>query len=120
MGEQDFQEFALVERGQANPVALPFEIDCADDDGDGRYLARFSVTSEDLTYGFGVFRADHSMVFQMQVLPGHVNDVLWQFTEDGTFTIRSTEYSGPAAYSGGVFRLVREDAIRVTGCAAEQ
>ena len=53
------------------------------------------MTTEDLTYGFGVFRADDTMVFQMQVVPGHKNQVLWVFTEPGTFGIRSTEYSGP-------------------------
>lgn len=56
----------------------------------------FTVTSDDLTYGFGVFREDNSMLFQMQVLPGHTNDILWQFDKPGTYTIRSTEYSGPA------------------------
>jgi cytochrome c oxidase subunit 2 len=56
----------------------------------------FNVTSSDLTYGFGLFRPDHSMVFQMQVVPGHRNDILWQFDGPGVYTIRSTEYSGPA------------------------
>lgn len=56
----------------------------------------FNVTSSDLTYGFGLFRPDHSMLFQMQVVPGHKNDILWQFDKPGTYTIRSTEYSGPA------------------------
>jgi cytochrome c oxidase subunit 2 len=55
----------------------------------------FDVTSHDLTYGFGLFRQDNSMVFQMQVVPGHKNDLLWQFGETGVFDIRSTEYSGP-------------------------
>lgn len=55
----------------------------------------FDVTSKDLTYGFGLFRNDNSMVFQMQVVPGHRNDILWQFNYPGVFTIRSTEYSGP-------------------------
>jgi len=55
----------------------------------------FNVTSRDLTYGFGLFRPDHSMLFQMQVVPGHRNDVLWQFDRSGVYTIRSTEYSGP-------------------------
>ena len=32
---------------------------------------------------------------QMQVTPGHLNDILWQFDEPGVFSIRSTEYSGP-------------------------
>jgi len=56
---------------------------------------RFDVTSGDLTYGFGVFRPDNSMVFQMQVVPGHRNDVIWEFNKPGLYSIRSTEYSGP-------------------------
>ena len=55
----------------------------------------FDVQSEDLTYGFGLFRNDNSMMFQMQVLPGHNNDILWHFDRPGVYTIRSTEYSGP-------------------------
>ena len=58
-------------------------------------IVRFNVTSDDLTYGFGLFRPDNSMLFQMQVLPGYVNDILWCFDKLGTYTIRSTEYSGP-------------------------
>src|SRR4030042_2618542 len=58
-------------------------------------IVRFNVTSDDLTYGFGLFRPDNSMLFQMQVLPGSVNDVLWHFDRPGVYTIRSTEYSGP-------------------------
>ena len=68
----------------------------------------FSVTSQDLTYGFGVFRPDNSMVFQMQVVPGHPNDILWQFASPGSYTIRSTEYSGPK----GVF-MIEKDVIQV-------
>ena len=68
----------------------------------------FDVTSKDLTYGFGVFRPDHSMVFQMQVVPGSRNDILWQFAKPGSYTIRSTEYSGPK----GVF-MIEKDAIIV-------
>jgi len=55
----------------------------------------FNVISEDLTYGFGLFREDNTMMFQMQVLPGHNNDILWYFDRPGVYTIRSTEYSGP-------------------------
>ena len=58
-------------------------------------IALFDVTSNDLTYGFGVFREDNTMVFQMQVVPGHRNDIMWKFEETGKYTIRSTEYSGP-------------------------
>jgi cytochrome c oxidase subunit 2 len=85
--------------------AEPMEITCNE-------MVRFGVTSDDLTYGFGLFRPDESMLFQMQVVPGHPNDVLWEFTEDGTYSIRSTEYSGPEGID-----MVVEDAVRVSGCS---
>jgi len=68
----------------------------------------FDVKSEDLTYGFGLFREDNSMLFQMQVVPGHRNDVIWHFDRPGVYSIRSTEYSGPR----GVYMVVK-DAIEV-------
>lgn len=68
----------------------------------------FDVTSEDLTYGFGLFRSDNSMMFQMQVVPGHRNDILWHFDREGIYTIRSTEYSGPK----GAFMILK-DAVHV-------
>jgi cytochrome c oxidase subunit 2 len=68
----------------------------------------FDVKSNDLTYGFGLFRKDNSMMFQMQVVPGHRNDILWQFTKAGIYTIRSTEYSGPK----GVF-MIEKDVVEV-------
>jgi cytochrome c oxidase subunit 2 len=71
----------------------------------------FNVTSNDLTYGFGLFRQDNSMLFQMQVVPGHVNDILWEFKQNGIYTIRSTEYSGPAGH-----QMIIKDAVHVTGC----
>jgi cytochrome c oxidase subunit II len=71
-------------------------------------LVRFDVKSNDLTYGFGLFRKDNSMLFQMQVVPGHYNDVLWMFEEPGLYSIRSTEYSGPA----GIF-MVEKDVVEV-------
>lgn len=70
--------------------------------------ALFEVTSADLTYGFGLFRQDNSMVFQMQVVPGHRNDILWQFDKPGVYTIRSTEYSGPKGA-----QMVVKDAVIV-------
>jgi cytochrome c oxidase subunit II len=70
----------------------------------------FNVTSSDLTYGFGLFRQDNSMLFQMQVVPGHKNDILWQFGKPGTYTIRSTEYSGPKGAA-----MVLKDVVEVVG-----
>lgn len=69
---------------------------------------KFVVTSDDVTYGFGVFRGDGSMVFQMQVLPKYDNSIVWIFEQPGVYTIRSTEYSGPEHP-----RMVLRDAIRV-------
>ncbi len=78
-------------------------------------LVRFSVTSTDLTYGFGLFREDNSMVAQMQVVPGHANDLLWRFESDGSYSIRSTEYSGPEGDG-----MVVPDAVEVTGWGAAE
>jgi len=68
----------------------------------------FDVQSEDLTYGFGLFRKDNSMMFQMQVVPGHRNDLLWHFDREGTYSIRSTEYSGPKGIN-----MVLKDIVHV-------
>jgi len=81
-------------------------IDCGD-------LVLFDVQSDDLTYGFGLIRQDNSLVMQMQVVPGHRNDILWEFDKDGVYDIRSTEYSGPEGY-----QMIVEDAVEVTGCVA--
>lgn len=69
----------------------------------------FDVFSEDLTYGFGLFREDNTMMFQMQVVPGHRNDILWQFNKPGVYTIRSTEYSGPKGIA-----MVKENAVVIS------
>lgn len=69
---------------------------------------KFSVSSGDVTYGFGVFRSDGTMLFQMQVVPGHINEIIWIFHKTGRYTIRSTEYSGPQNW-----KMVLKDAIFV-------
>jgi cytochrome c oxidase subunit 2 len=74
----------------------------------GEYV-EFTATSTDVTYGLGVFREDSTMVFQMQVLPGRENHIVWKFDEAGTYDIRSTEYSGPRHSE-----MLVQDAIRVT------
>jgi len=73
---------------------------------------RFNVKSKDLTYGFGLFRKDGTMVMQMQVVPKHLNDILWTFNECGKFDLTSTEYSGPAEYSeDGKDKMFVKDAV---------
>ena len=69
----------------------------------------FDVTSKDLTYGFGIFRQNKSMVCQMQVVPGHKNDLMWKFEDPGIYTIRSTEYSGPKGH-----QMILKDVVKVT------
>jgi len=58
-------------------------------------FVEFVATSRDVTYGFGAFRPDGHMVFQMQVIPGYENRLVWKFDAPGTYDVRSTEYSGP-------------------------
>ncbi len=74
----------------------------------GEYV-EFVASSRDVTYGFGVFRPDGTMVFQMQVLPGYQNRMLWRFDAPGMYDVRSTEYSGPrhsAMFVAGAVRVV--------------
>jgi cytochrome c oxidase subunit 2 len=74
----------------------------------GEYV-EFSATSKDVTYGFGAFRKDGTLVFQMQVLPGMTNRIVWKFDAAGSYDVRSTEYSGPRHSE-----MFVADAIRVT------
>jgi heme/copper-type cytochrome/quinol oxidase subunit 2 len=68
-----------------NPIIIPL----------GK-VVQFIVQSSDVTYGFGVFRKDGTMVFQMQVVPEpYTNTLRWVFDQPGFYDVRSTEYSGP-------------------------
>jgi cytochrome c oxidase subunit 2 len=71
----------------------------------------FDVTSEDLTYGFGLFRPTTRYLPDL-VVPGH--RTIWEFGKNGEYSIRSTEYSGPE----GVDMTVH-DAVRVVGCETQ-
>ena len=100
------QSFALsVQDHKFTLPAAPMQVKCND-------LTEFNVISNDLTYGFGVFRHDNTMVFQMQVVPGHDNIIRWEFNHNGDYSIRSTEYSGPEGA-----QMIVPNAIQVTGCA---
>lgn len=72
-------------------------------------FVEFNLTSKDVTYGFGVFRKDGTMVFQFSVLPGYDNRFVWSFSQPGSYDVRSTEYSGDR-HSG----MLAKDAILVT------
>lgn len=82
----------------------PMKVPC------GKYVV-FDAYSNDLTYGFGIFRQNNTMVAQMQVVPDNGNDLMWIFHKNGTYKVRSTEYSGPKGA-----QMIIEDAIVVTGC----
>jgi len=84
--------------------SYPMQVGC------GEHVV-FNAISNDLTYGFGIFRTDHTMVAQMQVVPQSRNDLMWKFGKNGTYYVRSTEYSGPKGA-----RMIAKDAIIVTGC----
>jgi cytochrome c oxidase subunit 2 len=71
-------------------------------------FVEFTATSRDVTYGLGAFRPDGTMVFQMQVIPGYENRLVWKFDAPGTYDVRSTEYSGPRHSE-----MFLKDAIRV-------
>ena len=83
---------------------FPMQVGC------GEHVV-FNAISNDLTYGFGIFRADHTMVAQMQVVPQSRNDLMWKFGKNGTYYVRSTEYSGPKGA-----KMIAQNAIVVTGC----
>ena len=76
-------------------------------------MVKFVVFAEDLTYGFGVFRSSGAMEFQIQVVPGHANEVLWRFSDAGSYSIRSTEYAGVETA-----KLYVKDAILVSPALA--
>lgn len=78
-------------------------------------LVKFDVRSKDLVYGFGLFSSNERMVFQMQVDPSSENNLLWKFDQPGTYSVRSTEYSGPAEYLAGSKQdlMYVKDAVRV-------
>jgi len=84
--------------------SYPMEVGC------GTHVV-FNAVSNDLTYGFGIFRTDHTLVAQMQVVPQSRNDLMWKFDKNGTYYVRSTEYSGPKGA-----RMVAKDVVVVSGC----
>jgi len=72
----------------------------------------FDVDSKDLTYGFGLFRQNNTLLLQMQVVPASANQIMWQFHKNGTYHIVSTEYSGPHGGS----EMTLKNAVEVVGC----
>ena len=59
----------LYENHEMSFSSFPMRVNCRD------YVV-FNAISNDLTYGFGIFRADHTLVAQMQVVPQSRNDLM--------------------------------------------
>jgi cytochrome c oxidase subunit 2 len=82
---------------------VPIDLNRADIEAD----ATFDITYEDHQMSFSSF--------PMRVGCGeHVvfrNDLMWKFEKNGTYYVRSTEYSGPKGA-----KMVARNAIVVTGC----
>ena len=58
----------------------------------------FEVRSVDVTHGFGVYNSAGVILFQVQVMPGFNNSVLYQFTKPGTYYVRCLEFCGYGHY----------------------
>jgi cytochrome c oxidase subunit II len=59
----------------------------------------FNVSSIDVTHGFGVYDAQGAILFQVQVMPGFFNSIMYQFTTAGTYYIRCLEFCGYGHYT---------------------
>jgi cytochrome c oxidase subunit II len=64
----------------------------------------FNVTSIDVTHDFGVYKCSNSactdaaILFQVQVMPGFFNSILYQFSTPGIYYIRCLEFCGFGHY----------------------
>ncbi len=62
-------------------------------------MVLFIVRSVDVTHGFGVYNAGGQILFQVQVMPGFNNSILYQFTNTGTYYVRCLEFCGYGHYT---------------------
>jgi cytochrome c oxidase subunit 2 len=55
----------------------------------------FKLTSQDVNHGFGVYKVDgDELLFQAQVVPGDVQEVVWTFDEPGQYEVLCLEFCG--------------------------
>jgi cytochrome c oxidase subunit II len=54
----------------------------------------FNVTTKDVNHGMGVYSADGQLLFQMQGMPGYVNQVRYVFEKPGIYRILCMEFCG--------------------------
>lgn len=70
----------------------PYEIPVGD-------TVLFIVRSADVTHGFGVYNSAGSILFQVNVMPGFNNSVMYQFTKTGVYYVRCMEFCGYGHYT---------------------
>lgn len=56
----------------------------------------FSVTSDDVNHGFGIYDASMRLVAQTQAMPGYVNELTHTFEKPGTYKVLCLEFCGSA------------------------
>jgi len=59
-------------------------------------VIEFSVTSEDVTHGFGVYDSEGNLLAQIQVMPGVKTSMFYQFDKPGIYHVLCMEYCGMA------------------------
>jgi cytochrome c oxidase subunit II len=58
----------------------------------------FNLTSADVNHDFGVYNSGGELLFQVQVMPGFYNSVMYNFTKPGTYYVRCLEFCGYGHY----------------------
>ncbi len=59
----------------------------------------FETNSSDTTHGFGVYDPGGSIIFQVQVMPGFINNITYTFSQPGIYFIRCLEFCGYGHYA---------------------
>ena len=59
----------------------------------------FQTNSSDTTHGFGVYAPSGAIIFQVQVMPGFINNITYTFSTPGIYYIRCLEFCGYGHYA---------------------
>lgn len=54
----------------------------------------FRTTAIDVNHGFGVYDLDYTFLFQVQVIPGETQNVVYTFDEPGEYRVLCMEFCG--------------------------
>jgi len=54
----------------------------------------FQIGSRDVNHGFGLYDPNGTFVTQVQVVPGHMQKLVWTFKKPGTYKILCLEFCG--------------------------